>query len=206
LDPIYLQKAVVYSFGDALKFVQAMDALLFKDGLTQEHVVKLDVDKLVSPKSFGWRFLAFDLRMPNEQIVECYIVFTGLEHAKKHAPWLLNPARHLGKQQRCWNMSNHEIFEKWRVRDISRLTPEEEKEYKADCAESMSRYSRAWLGTLRRTPEDILHQFWTPFGYRYRDGELRNIGYRLKPVGIAAIAFKTQGPLPLPECTQETAS
>ena len=30
-----------------------------------------------------WRFLAFDFIMPNHQIVECYIVFTAMEAAKK---------------------------------------------------------------------------------------------------------------------------
>ena len=63
-------KAVVHSFEDALKFVQAMDALLFPEGLNRNHVVKLDLDKLVRPKAFGWRFLAFDLRMPNGLLVE----------------------------------------------------------------------------------------------------------------------------------------
>jgi hypothetical protein len=70
-------KAVVYSFQDALNFMHAMDALLFSDGLIDKHVVKLDLEKLVSPKEFGWRFLAFDLRMLNGQLMECYIVFTG---------------------------------------------------------------------------------------------------------------------------------
>lgn len=28
-------------------------------------VVKIDLKKLLYPKSFGWRFIAFDLRMPS---------------------------------------------------------------------------------------------------------------------------------------------
>jgi hypothetical protein len=71
-------KAVVYSFADALTFVHAIDKLLFPGGLSRERVVKLDLQKLLTPKEWGWRFLAFDFRFPNGQLVECYIVFVDL--------------------------------------------------------------------------------------------------------------------------------
>jgi hypothetical protein len=63
-------KAVVYSFADALTFVHGIDKLLFEGGLSQDRVVKLDLQKLLTPKEWGWRFLAFDFRFPNGQLVE----------------------------------------------------------------------------------------------------------------------------------------
>ena len=46
------------------------------------------------------RFLAFDFVMPNHQIVECYIVFSEMEHAKKAE----DPAADV-----CPELSNHEV-------------------------------------------------------------------------------------------------
>jgi hypothetical protein len=63
-------KAVVYSFADAITFVHAIDKLLFEGGLSRDRVVKLDLQKLLTPKVRGWRFLAFDFRFPNGQLVE----------------------------------------------------------------------------------------------------------------------------------------
>ena len=37
-------------------------------------------------------------------------------------------------------MSNHELFEKWRVRDATKLTIDEKAEYDADVGESNRRY------------------------------------------------------------------
>lgn len=33
----------------------------------------MDVEKLLKPKLWGWRFVAFDLRFPNGQLVEYYL-------------------------------------------------------------------------------------------------------------------------------------
>jgi hypothetical protein len=63
-------KGVVGSFGGALWFVRAISRLFFS-GLSARNVVKLDVEKLLEPKEWGWRFVAFDLRMPSHQIIEC---------------------------------------------------------------------------------------------------------------------------------------
>ena len=52
--------------------------------------------------------------MPNHQIVECYIVFTALEAAKK------NEDPHATV---CPDLSNHEIFERWRTRDAAASCP-----------------------------------------------------------------------------------
>ena len=65
-------KGVVYSFRDALTFVFAMDKSkhLCPNGLCEDNVAKLDIQKLMKPKEWGWRFLAFDFIMPNHQLVE----------------------------------------------------------------------------------------------------------------------------------------
>jgi hypothetical protein len=76
---------------------------VFEHGITCERVAKMDVDKLITPEEWGWRFLSFDFVIPNHQIVGCYIVFEEMEEAKK--------AAHPGATV-CPRLSNNEIFEK----------------------------------------------------------------------------------------------
>ena len=154
-------KAVVHSFHDALLVIQrlAMDASLCPKGLTPENVVKLDVLKLIQPKEWGWRFIGFDLVMPNRQICELYIVFKELERAKKEAP-----ARSQDEVKcRCYELSNHEIFERWRTADIASLSSERRAEYEADRAESNRRYDAAWRTVLSHTPTAEIEAFWSAF-------------------------------------------
>jgi hypothetical protein len=151
-------KAVVYSFSDALLFVRAINRHLFPGGLSQDSVVKLDIDKMHTPKEWGWRFLAFDFRMPNGQLVENYIVFADMEHVKK------NPDP---KAQVCVGMGNHEIFEKWRVRDTTKLTEEEEAVYETDKRESNHRYLTAFIKVQHRTKRSEHKAFWKPFGVEW---------------------------------------
>jgi hypothetical protein len=93
-------KGVVFSFRDALRFIYAMDQdrSLCPNRLSPDCVAKLDVAKLRTPKEWGWRFLAFDFVMPNRQIMECYIVFTQMEAAKK---------REAPDVKVCPDLSNH---------------------------------------------------------------------------------------------------
>ncbi len=56
-------------------------------------IVKVDFDKLLCSKEFGWRPIAIDLRFPNGLIVEFYA-----------APWEMD--------QRWVKSDNHKIFEK----------------------------------------------------------------------------------------------
>jgi hypothetical protein len=77
-----------------------VDAACFLTYLIQQkswQVIKLDVDKLLEPKEWGWRFMGADFRLPNGQIVECYIVFAAMDLCKKQ--------------------TNHLEFEKWRNLD-----------------------------------------------------------------------------------------
>jgi hypothetical protein len=94
-------------------------------------IVKVDVDKARTPGEWGWRIIAFDLRMPNGQLVEYYLPIKELEAAKKD--------------------KNHELFEKWRNRAIGDLTPDEHLEYQNDLRESRERYNNAWEEGLRRS-------------------------------------------------------
>jgi hypothetical protein len=108
-------KAVVYSFADALTFVHAIDRLLFPGGLSQERVVKLDLQKLLTPKEWGWRFLAFDFCFPNGQLVECYIVFVDLEHTKKHRDPAATVCKGLGNHEvRVWEWCREREWVRWR--------------------------------------------------------------------------------------------
>jgi hypothetical protein len=156
-------KAVVYSFADALIFVRTIDRLLFEGGLSDQRVVKLDLQKLLTPKEWGWRFLAFDFRMPNGQLVENYIVFADMEHAKK------NPDP---QAQVCVGMGNHEIFERWRVKDVTKLSAAEKEEYSKDKKESNRRYYSAWYNTAERTTHSSYRAFWMPFGVTWHRGML----------------------------------
>jgi len=155
-------KGVVFSFRDAFRFIQAMDSerSLCPRGLSVECVAKLDVTKLRKPKEWGWRFLAFDFIMLNKQIMECYIVFTQMEAAKKReAPGV----------KVCPDLSNHEIFEKWRAVDTAKLSPTKQAEFEADKQESNRRYDAAFDEVLAHTSEAELSAFWSAFGAETRD-------------------------------------
>src|SRR5208283_2288194 len=93
-------------------------------------IVKPDTDKVLAPKEWGWRIAAFDMKMPNGQLVEYYLPVKELEAVKK---------------------DNHVLFEKWRNKKLSDLTPQETREYQADLRTSNEKYQKAWDDYLRRT-------------------------------------------------------
>ena len=66
-------KAVVFNVHDAFEFLSAVVA---NNG--EWEVVKLDIEKFVSPKEWGWRFIGADIKMANGQLVECYVVFIAM--------------------------------------------------------------------------------------------------------------------------------
>jgi len=137
-------------------------------GLCIENVAKLDIAKLRKPKEWGWRFLAFDFIMPNHQIVECYIVFTEMEAAKKFK----DPTAEV-----CPHLSNHEIFEKWRPVDTSTLQGARLREFRRDLRESNRRYDKAWTAVLSHSSHAELAAFWKPLGEKmdgFEDVDLDN--------------------------------
>jgi hypothetical protein len=160
-------KAVVHSFRDAVEFILAMhadrnpDFGLFPDpkgyngGLSARTVAKLDIAKLVVPKEWGWRFIAFDFIMPNHQLIECYIVFGEMDVAKKSDDSTATV---------CPELSNHGIFEKWRVVDTTKLTDERLLEYQRDKTESNRRYAAAFQAVLFHSSPIEMLEFWALFG------------------------------------------
>lgn len=77
---------------------------------------------------------AFDLRMPNGQLVEYYLPLKEIDAAETKGP-------------------NHELFKKWRnVSEEERFSRIDE--YNADVAESRQRYNEAWKRALQRLGVD----------------------------------------------------
>ena len=72
----YRFKTVIDDFRD----VPAIFDELLKEGIS---LVKIDTNKLFEPKEWGWRIIAFDIRMPNGQLVEWYLPLRELEVEKK---------------------------------------------------------------------------------------------------------------------------
>jgi hypothetical protein len=96
-------------------------------------IIKFDTKKMFKPKAWGWRFVAFDLRMPNGQLVEFYAPLPGLDAKNIKGP-------------------NHKLFEKWRnVADKEiKADPANEKAWFADILESKNRYDTAFMADIRR--------------------------------------------------------
>ena len=94
-------------------------------------IIKRDVDKLLEPQEWGWRIVAFDLRMPNGQLVEYYLPVSEMEAAKK--------------------AKGHLLFEEWRNLDQASLTPEQLAQRAVTVQESRDLYQAAWDAYLART-------------------------------------------------------
>lgn len=101
-------------------------------------VIKFDSDKLFNPKEFGWRFIAWDLRLPNGQLVEFYAPLPALDDKNVKGP-------------------NHVLFEKWRNRNpaqwdmrLREYDPAVFAERLADIRQSFDTYKAAFLSDLAR--------------------------------------------------------
>ncbi len=119
----YRFKTVIDDFRD----VPAIFDELLKEGIS---LVKIDTNKLFEPKEWGWRIIAFDIRMPNGQLVEWYLPLRELEVEKK--------AR------------GHLIFEEWRNKTQQELQ-DQQAEYFASIAKSYRNYDAAFQAALDRT-------------------------------------------------------
>jgi hypothetical protein len=95
-------------------------------------IIKADLDKVLSPKEFGWRIVAFDLKMPNGQLVEYYLPVRELEVGKKRG--------------------GHQLFE--RVRNLDPANPADRAAIARVQAESRAFYQKAWNAYLARTGQD----------------------------------------------------
>lgn len=99
-------------------------------------LVKIDTNKLFEPKEWGWRIIAFDLRMPNGQLVEWYLPLKELEIEKKQR--------------------GHLIFEEWRNKTQEELSAQR-NEYFDALARSYRGYDNAFKAALERvglTPQE----------------------------------------------------
>ena len=118
----YRFKTVIEDFRD----VPAIFNELLASGIS---LVKVDTGKLFDPKEWGWRIIAFDLRMPNGQLVEWYLPIKELEVQKK--------------------AEGHLLFEEWRNK-----TPEEILEqndaYMETIRKSWNGYDQAFQSSLDR--------------------------------------------------------
>lgn len=92
-------------------------------------IVKIDTAKMLQPKEWGWRFAGFDLRAPNGQLAEWYIIFDQMYVAKK---------------------KGHLLFEKWRNATEAERT-EKQDEYEADIASSYRLYTDSFEAGLRNS-------------------------------------------------------
>jgi hypothetical protein len=96
-------------------------------------VIKFDTKKMFAPKEYGWRFVAFDIQMPNGQLVEFYAPVPELDNKLIKHP-------------------NHLLFEKWRNVSEAEIqaNPELKRQRAADIAESKARYDAAFMEAIAR--------------------------------------------------------
>lgn len=90
-------------------------------------IVKVDTEKMLAPKEWGWRFAGLDLRAPNGQLIEWYLIFRSMYAAKKEG---------------------HKIFEKWRNETPETIEGRKE-EYFQDIQRSFALYQGAFEDGLR---------------------------------------------------------
>lgn len=121
-------KIVVQDLDDAVLMIHLMNQHLFEGGLTTKNVFKMDIFKLVMPKMWGWRFIAFDFCFDSGLIVECYITLRDMDMQKK--------------------AENHKIFEKWRNRNFSKLSVGTQKRYRRDVRKSFNKYYKTFIDMI----------------------------------------------------------
>jgi hypothetical protein len=99
------------------------------------NIVKADTEKQFNPKAFGFRISAFDLRLPNRQLFEYYIPVREMDSANNEG-------------------GAHLLYENWRKRDLTNLTPAEVVDYYTDVAKANGIFRDAWKAYLDRSGDD----------------------------------------------------
>lgn len=97
-------------------------------------IIKTDTDKVLSPLQFGWRPIAVDIQFANGQIGEFYMAPTELMEANSG--------------------EGHNLFERWRFRDLESLTRRERVRAERDITASETLYADALDEYLVRTDQD----------------------------------------------------
>lgn len=103
-----------------LSDVETIGKKLAESGI---EIVKLDTEKMLKPKPWGFRFVAFDLRMKNGQLVEYYATLKGVQNAMDNG--------------------NHQLFEDWR-NTTEEYRQEHQEEYFKAIKDSRAKYDEAW--------------------------------------------------------------
>jgi hypothetical protein len=126
----YRFKTVINSLDD----VPGIFDVLLENGIS---LVKVDTGKMFNPGAWGWRIIAFDLRMPNGQLVEWYLPLKNMEAQKK--------------------AEGHLIFEEWRDKSDAEIhsDPALEAEYKAAIQRSFEGYNEAFAADLERVSQSV---------------------------------------------------
>ena len=119
-----------YRFKTDISSVTDLPAVVEELDRAGVEVIKYDVDKVLSPGDWGWRIAAFDLRMPNGQLVEYYLPVRELEAAKAEG---------------------HKIFEEFRNEPVEALEGEKRGAYQAALQRSRDLYQGAWDAYLARS-------------------------------------------------------
>jgi hypothetical protein len=93
-------------------------------------IIKVDTDKLLTPKGRGWRMVAFDLKAPNGQMIEYQV---------------------LPKEMNAAGDAEHGIYEQFRNKDVATMTPEEQILKRRTDMAAQNLYTDAWEAYLKRT-------------------------------------------------------
>lgn len=111
---------------DDFRQAPAIFQKLLDAGIT---IVKIDTNKLFNPTEWGWRIIAFDLRMPNGQLVEYQLPLKEMLRQKKDV--------------------GHDIYEEWRGKTQAELLAQHD-EYMDAIRRSFEGYSDAFFGAMER--------------------------------------------------------
>lgn len=117
---------------DSVTQLPEVAQILEKAGI---EIIKRDTEKVLTPGEWGWRIAAFDLRMPNGQLVEYYLPVKELEAAKKE--------------------KGHQLFEQGRNLDPAKMTQEEASKVERLKQESRDLYQGVWDNYLARTGDSL---------------------------------------------------
>lgn len=118
-----------YRFKTVIDDIRDVPAIFDELLATGISLVKIDTGKLFEPKEWGWRIIAFDLRMPNGQLVEWYLPLRELEAQKK--------------------AEGHLLFEEWRNKSPEEVEAEHDA-YMATIRKSFKGYDDAFQASLDR--------------------------------------------------------
>lgn len=140
-----------YRFKTVLRDLSALPEIAKEMKKNGFKIVKIDTAKLLNPGLWGWRIVVFDLLMPNGQLVEYYLPVAELEKVKDDC---------------------HDLFAKWRDKDLEQLDPAAKMEFMQDQEKSDDTYQEAWEEYLDRTgqtEEQIEHLLEAVYEHLTRD-------------------------------------